>query len=174
MKLLLKGGKGCVLISGSVGWWFWSGSVLQLFKTFSFDLWLCKYSSTNTLPLFCTASCAAFPSFICSFFWDYYETKTFVSCQRYKIYFLSEYDWGEFFWFFFITCIFFPNIAAVKKRMVFSWISSLVQCVSAVYLSYLPHFRLVQKVTIFLLAVGKQLYSILAEYSIKSRAFLCH
>lgn len=66
-----------------------TASVLQLFRSFSFDLRLCKYS-TNTLPLFCTAwCCAAFPSFVWSFLWDCYETN-FVSCRRCKICILNE------------------------------------------------------------------------------------
>lgn len=42
IKLPLNGGRGCVLIFSSVGWWFWSGSVLQPLKIVSFHLCLCK------------------------------------------------------------------------------------------------------------------------------------
>lgn len=56
-----------LLTAVTVGWQFWSGSVLQLFKSFSFDL-------CYTLPLFC----AAFPSVICSFFWDWGKHFSFL------------------------------------------------------------------------------------------------
>lgn len=114
VKLLLKLGKGSVLGSVSSGWC--SDRVQYCSSSKAFH-WIFG------LPLFDALYHGGFPTFICSFFRDCYEISFFFFLVRC----IKTVFWMNVIlrWFFSLLGV-FSNVIAMKNRMVFSQVLSVV------------------------------------------------